>query len=226
MVAAVIVAAGAGRRMGSALPKQVLPLAGRPLVEHSLRAFQRAPSVDRIVLVLPAGFAAVFPLKLGAIEKLAATVAGGETRQASVRNGLEAIAGEEWVVVHDAARPLVMPTLIEAVLAAARDHGAAVAARPARDTVKQVDGRVVVGTFDRDRVVLVQTPQAFRAELLRRAHREAAADGFLATDDAQLVERLGEPVAWVEGPATNLKVTTADDLRLAEMLLREPRAGR
>lgn len=220
MVAAVIVAAGKGSRMGGALPKQVQPLAGRPMVEHALRAFQRSEAVDRMVLVLPAGLRTIVPLKLGPFHKLQAVVDGGETRQDSVRRGLEAVPEAEWVLIHDGARPLVTPSLIAAVLQAARECGAAVPASPARETLKRVrDGRVVE-TLDRTDVFQVQTPQGFRAELLRRAHEAAGPEGFVGTDDAQLVERLGEPVARVPAPSFNLKVTGPADLKLAELLLR------
>ena len=221
MVAAVIVAAGKGRRMGSPLPKQVLPLAGRPVVEHSVRAFQRCTDVDRIVLVIPSALRALFPLKLGTYDKLASMVDGGETRQASVQRGLEAVGEAEWTLVHDAARPLVTVDLIRRVLLAARNCGAAVPACAAQETLKRAEGDRVLETIPREGVIQVQTPQCFRTELLRRAHRAAETAGFVGTDDAQLVERLGEPIAWVEGMLWNLKVTAARDLRIAEAFLRE-----
>jgi 2-C-methyl-D-erythritol 4-phosphate cytidylyltransferase len=220
MVTALIVAAGKGTRMRAALPKQVLPLNGRPLVEHSLRAFQRCDAVDRIVLVLSPEQRALAPLRLGRFDKAGDPVDGGRTRQESVRRGLEAATDAEWVLVHDAARPLVNDALIRTVLEAARFSGAAVPGCRVEDTIKQAEGGHIVKTLDRDAMIRVQTPQGFRADLLRRAHEEAAAAGFVGTDDAQLVERLGEAVAWVEGAPHNLKVTTADDLRLAEVLLR------
>jgi 2-C-methyl-D-erythritol 4-phosphate cytidylyltransferase len=225
MVGAVIVAAGSGRRMGRPLPKQVLPLAGRPLVEHSIRAFQRCDEVDRIVLVIPSRLRAVFPLKLGAYDKLVAMVDGGDSRQASVGKGLEALGESDWVLVHDAARPLVTEGLIQAVLRAAQAHGAAVPGCAARDTLKRVQEERVTETVSRDGLVLVQTPQAFRTDVLRAAHRAAAEAGFTGTDDAQLVERIGAPVAWVQGDARNLKVTLPEDLEMAEWLLQHGRGA-
>jgi len=223
MVGAVIVAAGSGRRMGGTLPKQVLPLAGRPLVEHSIRAFQRCDEVDRIVLVIPSRLRAVFPLKLGAYDKMAAMVDGGDSRQASVGKGLEALGESDWILVHDAARPLVSGRLIRAVLQAAQTHGAAVPGCAASDTLKRVRENRVTETVSRDGLVMVQTPQAFRSDILRAAHRTAAEANFTGTDDAQLVERMGESVAWVEGQAWNLKVTLPEDLEMAEWLLQHRR---
>ena len=220
MVAAVIVAAGRGSRIGGPLPKQVQPLAGRPMVEHCLRAFQRSGCVDRMVLVLPAGLQRIVPLQLAAFDKLEAVVDGGETRQDSVQKGLEAVPDAEWVLVHDGARPLLGPGLIASVLDAARRCGAAIPASPARETMKRVREGRVVETVDRSEMFQVQTPQAFRAELLRRAHAAAREAGFVGTDDSQLVERLGEPVARVPASPVNLKVTEPADLRLAELLLR------
>jgi 2-C-methyl-D-erythritol 4-phosphate cytidylyltransferase len=212
-VTAVIVAAGSGRRMGSAVAKQFLPLAGRPLMAHSLETFLDHPEVDRVVVVLPAG---------GPAPELPAGVTGvpgGPTRQESVRLGLEAAGDHGWVLIHDAARPLVSSDLIDRVLAAARASGAAVPAVPAGDTVKQVDGEVILSTLDRRRLVQVQTPQCFRTDLWREAHEAARRDGFLGTDDSQLVERAGHRVTWVEGSPRNLKVTTEADLELASALV-------
>jgi 2-C-methyl-D-erythritol 4-phosphate cytidylyltransferase len=220
MVIAIIVAAGRGSRLKSALPKQVLPLAGRPLVEHSVRTFQRCAEVDRLVVVVPPGLTTLFPLKLSAYPKVACLIEGGETRQVSVWNGLQAASDAELVLIHDAARPLVDEALIRAVLTAARRVGAAIPLVPVPDTVKRIDGDRVVATVPREGLMQAQTPQGFRRDLLLRAHREAREAGFEATDDAQLVERLEQEIAWVEGNRVNLKVTTPADLVLADRLLR------
>jgi 2-C-methyl-D-erythritol 4-phosphate cytidylyltransferase len=220
MVIAIIVAAGRGSRLKSALPKQVLPLAGRPLVEHAVRTFQRCAEVDRLVVVVPSGLTSLFPLKLSAYPKVACVIEGGETRQVSVWNGLQAASDAEFVLVHDAARPLVDEALIRSVLTAARRVGAAVPLVPVPDTVKRVEGDRVVATVPREGLMQAQTPQGFRRDLLLRAHREARESGFEATDDAQLVERLAHDVAWVEGNRVNLKITTPADLLLADRLLR------
>jgi 2-C-methyl-D-erythritol 4-phosphate cytidylyltransferase len=198
-------------------------LAGRPLLAHSLVAFQQCPAVERIVLVLSErnrreGAALV---EGGAFPKVETLCLGGERRQDSVRAGLAALSGvrpDDWVVVHDGARPLVTPALIEQGLAAARETGAAVCALPAQDTVKEADEQGLVRkTLDRKRLWLVQTPQVFRYDVLREAHERARGD---STDDASLVEALGHRVRLYMGSQRNLKVTTPADLALAEALLR------
>ncbi len=210
--------------MGSAVPKQFLPLGGIPLAAHSLQAFQGHDQVDRMVLVLPPE-GPPRSLDTSDYSKLTAIVEGGDCRQASVALGLAAVEDSGWVLIHDAARPLVSAQLIRSVLQAAKESGAAVPACRVGDTIKQVDGEVVAGTLAREKLIQVQTPQAFRTALAREAHEAARRDGFLGTDDAQLVERLGRTVVWVEGSPMNLKVTTEDDLRLAAALLQSRRAG-
>ncbi len=217
---AILVAAGRGRRMGAAEPKQILPLAGRAMLEHSLRAFERCDDVAAVTLVAPPELESHEGLELQNYPKLVSRVDGGKTRQESVWLGLSAIRDGEWVVVHDAARPLVSDELIDAVLQAALCSGAAIPACRVSDTIKRAEGEAVIATLDREGMLLVQTPQAFRLDLLRQAHALALRDGFQGTDDSHLVERLGEPVTWVEGTPLNLKVTTPDDLVLAEALLR------
>ncbi len=224
MVTAIIVAAGMGRRMGSAVPKQFLSLGGIPLAAHSLQAFQDHDQVDRMVLVLPPQ-GPPCSLDTSDYSKLTATVEGGDSRQASVAQGLAAVEDSGWVLIHDAARPLVSEQVIRSVLQAARESGAAVPACRVGDTIKKVDGQVVAGTLPRQELIQVQTPQAFRTSLAREAHEAARRDGFLGTDDAQLVERLGRKVVWVEGSPINLKVTTEDDLQLVAALLQSRRAG-
>ena len=215
----VIVAAGRSERMGGA-DKVFAPLVGRPLVVWSLTAFRSCDAVEGVVVVAAPGSvdrmsALVHEWRM---TKVRAVVAGGAQRQDSVRAGLEAAAGATIVAVHDAARPLVTPALIEAGIEAARVHGAALCAVPATDTVKDVDdGGVVRATLDRSRTWLAQTPQVFDRALLAEAHRRAEA---VATDDAALVEALGREVHVYEGARWNLKVTTPDDLLVAEALLR------
>jgi len=216
-VAAVIVAAGEGRRFGG--PKQFASLRGRPVLEWSLRAFENNPYVDAVVVVLadPAeggrftGFSA----------KVEAVVRGGERRQDSVANGVAALkaAGDDIILVHDGARPIVPQELIERVIDGARAEGAAVPALPIEDTVKEAAGGRVVRTVDRSRLVRVQTPQGFAFGLLRRALDAAAAEGFTGTDEAALVERLGHVVALVPGDARNVKITSPQDLVIAEAFL-------
>jgi len=220
---AVVVAAGRSERMGGT-DKIFAELAGRPLLAWTLRAFALCEAIEGIVVVGT-------PVAVGRLEqltrewrfaKVSAVVAGGETRQASVRAGVEAAEDAAIVAVHDGARPLVTPELVTRGVELARAHGAAVCAMLSRDTVKQANetGNVpIVGaTLDRERIWLAQTPQVFVRELLLRAHRQAER---VATDDAALVEALGERVLLYEGDTWNLKVTTPDDLLVAEAILRE-----
>jgi 2-C-methyl-D-erythritol 4-phosphate cytidylyltransferase len=216
-VGAIIAAAGRGRRFGEG-DKLFAPLAGRPLIAHTLMAFEVCRAVDRVVLVL-----AEENLERGrglvasaGFDKVA-VCPGGPRRQDSVRLGLEVLPECRWVVVHDGARPLVTAALIEAGLAAAAETGAAIAAVPLADTLKEAaeDG-LITRTLDRRNLWAAQTPQVFDCELLREAHRRAQGE---ATDDAALVEALGRRVKVFPGSPRNLKVTTAADLALAQALL-------
>jgi 2-C-methyl-D-erythritol 4-phosphate cytidylyltransferase len=213
----VIAAAGSGQRLGAGGPKALVEVAGRPLLDWSLDAFRAAEGVDEIVVAAPPG----------SEEEIArpgvVAVAGGEHRSESVANALE-LCGGEIVVVHDAARPLVTPGLIDAVvseLAAEEAAAGVIAAAPVTDTIKQVgDAGQVERTLDRSGLWAVQTPQAFRAEALRSALSDARALAD-ATDDAMLVERAGGRILIHSAPPENIKVTTPFDLRVAELLLRE-----
>jgi len=197
-------------------------VAGQPLLAHAIAPFQECASIERIVLVM-----ASLNLKRGrdlveryGFTKATALVKGGERRQDSVRLGLEALGGCDYVAVHDGARPLVTPELIARGLEAARETGAAAPALPIADTVKEAGPNgIVLRTLDRSRLWAVQTPQVFRYDLLLRAHREITAD---VTDDAAMVEALGEPVRLFEGSRANIKVTTVEDLTLIEALTAAP----
>jgi len=222
-VGAIIVAAGPGTRLGAGLPKAFVELAGCPLVIRALHALLAAPAIDPAVVVVAgrdvertrAALARFGPWRCP-ID----VVPGGAERQDSVRNGLAAIGAPELIAIHDAARPFVRPEVVEAVIAAAAAHGAAIVACPATDTVKQVhpDGWIEA-TPARDRTWLAQTPQVFRADVIRAAHDRASASRAVATDDAVLVEQLGMRVYVVRGNPENRKITTPDDLRWAEWLL-------
>jgi 2-C-methyl-D-erythritol 4-phosphate cytidylyltransferase len=201
-------------------------LGGRPLLAHTLSIFQHCPSVHRISLVLAEGRQKLgHTLVKGArFGKVAAVCFGGEERQDSVQAGLQALGPCDWVVVHDGARPLVTRRLIEQGLAAAQETGAATCAVPAQDTIKTVNEQSLVEkTLDRRRLWLIQTPQVFRYDMLVEAHR-AAAGQPPASDDAALVERLGYQVKVFMGSYHNLKVTTPEDLLLAQVLLRWQRS--
>ncbi len=220
---AVVVAAGSGRRMGG-IRKAHLDLCGRPILDHSIDALRRAPGCGAIVVVLhPDEFdRGEEARRLRDAFGITSVARGGATRQESVLAGLEVgEAGAEVVLIHDAARPLVSPSVVTAVAQAAARLGAAIAAVPAAHTVKQVDaGGRIVATPPRDVLYFAHTPQGFRRDLILRAHYAARDAGFTGTDDAQLVEHLGEPVQVVQDSPHNLKITTPDDLVVAEALLK------
>lgn len=220
--AAIVVAAGRGERMGASVAKAFLPLAGQPLLARAVGAVEACPLVDRIVVVVaqPQVAEAEALVTRSGYRRVTAVVAGGPERQDSVAAGLSHVGQPEIVVVHDGARPLVQPEVVAAVVQAARETGAASAGLPMRETVKKVDGGEATSTLDRDVLWIAHTPQAFRADLLRDAHRRAREDGVRGSDDAVLVERLGHRVRMVEDSPRNLKITVPDDLRLAEAYLR------
>ena len=218
-------AAGRGARArshGSEEPKQLRPIAGVPMLLRAIRAFARHPRVGAVVVVLPPPLAASPPDWLRSLlsDRLL-LAAGGEERQESVANGLKILPpGPSLVLVHDAARPFVAAEVIDRVLAVAARGAVAVPGVPLADTVKEIDtAGLVVRTVPRERLVAVQTPQAFPRAMLETAHQRAKSDGApAATDDASLCERLGHPVRVVAGSAWNIKVTTPEDFALAEAL--------
>ncbi len=223
MIVAIVVAGGEGRRMGEGIPKQFLALAGRPVLDRTLEAFSASSRVDGIVLVLPSSLPDGAKESYRLRPKILSVVDGGAHRQDSVRNALAAVPAEAAVIlVHDAVRPFVSAALVERCADLAREHGAVVPVVPVRDTVKQWDreGNTLV-TRDRSELMLAQTPQGFRAEILRDAYRKAGEEGREGTDDASLVEGAGYPVVPVPGEETNIKITIPEDLRMAEGLLRE-----
>lgn len=218
---ALLVAAGAGSRLGAGRPKAFAPLGGRVLLAESLERLDASPWVDAVVVAVPEGWeeAAIVLAEELVAGKVHAVVAGGSTRGGTVRRALEEVSEEAAaVIVHDAARPLVDEAVIERVLAPLGEgYDGAVAALPLPDTVKRVMDGVVVETLERDSLVAVQTPQAFLAASLRRAYE---VEPGAATDCASLVERCGGRVRVVEGERRLLKITTAADLALVEALLR------
>lgn len=223
-VGVVVVAAGRSRRAGAGEPKQFRSVAGVPVLLRALRPFLAHPEVGRVVVVLPAAAVAAPPEWLAAVigDRLH-VVAGGEERADSVRAGLGALgAGWPVAVVHDGARPFVDAGVLDRVIALARAGRAAIAAVPLSDTLKEAvatgDEPVIGRTVPRDRLWRAQTPQAFPAPLLARALEAARLRGAEPTDDAAAVEALGEPVVLVTDRTTNLKITTPDDFRLADLL--------
>ncbi|MGE5591611.1 MAG: 2-C-methyl-D-erythritol 4-phosphate cytidylyltransferase [Bacillota bacterium] len=222
-VAAIIPAAGQGTRMGGGTAKQFLPLLGKPMLAHTLAAFEAATSITQVVLVVGSDLLDACRREIVeryGFRKVHGIVPGGKERQDSVYSGLRSLGpGYDLVMVHDAARPLVTPEILDRAVAEARGKGAVVAAVPVKDTIKVVDAGAVVETPERDRLWAAQTPQVFPYALLLEAHQAALEDGFMGTDDAALVERLGRPVHIVEGSPENLKITTPEDLMLAEAIL-------
>jgi 2-C-methyl-D-erythritol 4-phosphate cytidylyltransferase len=218
---AILVAAGRGERMGAGRPKAFLDLAGQPLLLRVARAFDQAPSVTGVVAVVPAGLEAEAGAMLSSLAKFRSAVRGGARRQDSVLEGLKQVPqGFDGVIlVHDAARPFATCELIEAVVAQAERHGAALPVLPLVETVKRVRGGEVRETLDREELGAAQTPQGFRYALLGRAYEEAFRDRVPITDEAMAVERVGERVVAIPGVATNRKLTTPDDWAWAEGLL-------
>ena len=212
--------------------KQFTELAGTPILIHTLRTFAAVEEVNEIWIALRENEIAGFREKLGQEAKARAAkkielVAGGEHRQQSVQNALNAIVAtpDDIVLVHDAVRPLVTPEIIREVIEAAKKYGAAIAGLPAVDTVKQVErtseGAIIKATIPRAGVVLAQTPQGFLYGVIKKAFDEAAADGFMGTDEASLAERSGHEVAVVMGAPRNIKITNPADMELAEFYLRK-----
>lgn len=239
-VIGIIPAAGLGTRMApmpsaadakakKAHPsKQFTELAGTPILIHTLRAFAAIDAVREIWIALRENEIAGFRERLAKenpLKKKIELVCGGEHRQQSVEHALNAIsaAPDDIILVHDAVRPLVSPEIIHEVIDAAKKYGAAIAGLPAVDTVKQVErtaeGAIIKATIPRAGIVLAQTPQGFRYDVIKKAFDEAAADGFMGTDEASLAERSGHEVAVVMGSPRNLKITSPGDMELAEFYL-------
>jgi 2-C-methyl-D-erythritol 4-phosphate cytidylyltransferase len=236
----IVPAAGLGTRMASPSAakakkrtpsKQFKELGGVPILVHTLRKFVACPEVYEIVVALRKDEIAGFRTQLEKqypeiLNKRLQMVEGGEHRQDSVANALTAVAADanDIVLVHDGVRPFITQEIIAEVIAAAQKHGAAIAGMPAVDTVKQVErtseGAVIKATIPRASIVMAQTPQGFHYDILKKAFEDAAADGFVGTDEASLIERSGHPVAVVMGSPRNLKITTPGDLGLAEFYLK------
>jgi 2-C-methyl-D-erythritol 4-phosphate cytidylyltransferase len=221
---AIIVAGGSGKRFGSSTPKQFLPLLGRPMLLHTLNAFQACQAVDAVCVVCPDGQEKTVEAwrQSEGLDKVQWVIAGGQERQDSTRCGLQAIPPCEYVLVHDGARPLVTPALIDAVVAGTVEKGAAVPGLVVSETLKKVgEGGAILTTVDRDEYATIQTPQGFRYTMLVEALQEAETDGFYGTDEAMLIERMGFPVSVVTGRRDNIKITDPADLEFAELILKE-----
>lgn len=216
---AIVVAAGSGVRLGANIPKAFVRLDGSTILAMTIRTLSAVPSLGEVVLTVPAGMEVAARAEASGLKLPLKIIAGGAERQDSVRIALELTSAEaELVVVHDVARPFATVAMFEAALARAAETGAAIVASPLADTLKRVADDAITDTIERANLWLAQTPQAFRRSLLIRAHEAAVSAGTIATDDADLVERLGVPVAIVTGSSMNLKITTPEDLRIAETL--------
>ena len=223
MNVAIIAAAGVGRRMAGKRPKQFLELAGVPIIFHALRAFENCDVIHQIVVALAADEADAFTsqAKEYGINKLTAVVKGGETRAASVLAGLRAVdPATEVVAVHDSVRPFVTADEIVRTVEAAKLEGAAILVAAPVDTIKEVKDNVVSRTLDRSTIRYALTPQCFKYELLRRAYETVDVSDASLTDEASVVERMGAKIVTVEGSPRNIKITTPEDILIAEAMIR------
>ena len=223
MVSAIVVAAGKGIRMKGTMRKQYLDLSGRPLLAHSIMTFDSSSLVEEIFLVVPkedAEYCQNKILSLLELKKQTNLIHGGAKRQDSVYNGLQALGkNTKTVVIHDGVRPFVQPEDLKKCILGSKKYGACILGTPASDTLKSVDkSNIIQKTLPRENIWLAQTPQAFQYDLILKAHETAQREGFVGTDDASLVERMGETVKIIDGGRFNIKITTKEDLAVAEAM--------
>jgi len=223
-----IPAAGMGRRMGGSVRKQYLNLLGKPILAHTLTLFENHSLVENIYLIVPSADISYCQEQIVdryGFSKVSRIITGGAERQASVRNGLDALAKDGFdqpqrpILIHDGARPLFDCNQLSTLLEIIYETGACIVGVPVKDTIKDVENNKITGSPDRSRLWQAQTPQGFQYQLIRNAFDQADADGFVATDDASLLERLGCPVQILEGDYRNIKVTTPEDILIATVLL-------
>ncbi len=224
MVLAIIVAAGKGIRMSDSVRKQYIVLDGMPMLSRTLGLFDRCDRIDRIIVAVPEDdidFCRNEIIPAANMEKDPILVIGGASRQDSVYNSLKTIETDDGVVlIHDGVRPFVNPEHLVACIEGAQEHGACILGIPAFDTVKHVNAKnEIIQTQQRDTLWLAQTPQAFQLQLIKKAHEVAKQEGFMGTDDASLVERLGGVVKIIPGSRSNIKITSQEDLKVARALL-------
>lgn len=223
---ALIPAAGMGKRMGASINKQYLQLDGLPIVARTISVFEQSPLIEAIYLVIPADeipYCREHVVSACGFRKVVEIVPGGRERQNSVMNGLNAmrrsVADDDVVLIHDGVRPLITPQLLRESIEVARNNDGALVAVPAKDTIKTVRDGIIIDTLPREMLWQAQTPQSFRFATIYEAHRAAEKEGFMGTDDASLVERRGGVVRIVRGDYRNIKITTPEDLVLAEAFL-------
>jgi 2-C-methyl-D-erythritol 4-phosphate cytidylyltransferase len=225
-ITALIPAAGMGKRMAAGINKQYLELGGKPILAHTLDIFEKTPFVDDIFVIVPEdeiAYCRENVIESYRFSKVRQIVAGGRERQQSVFNGLKAaenLGPDDVVIIHDGVRPFVPVEVVRNSVEIARDTDGALVAVPVKDTVKIAIEGVVVDTPERGNIWLAQTPQTFRYGIIREAYENAENDGFLGTDDASLVERAGKKVHIVMGDYRNIKITTPEDMLLAEAFLK------
>jgi 2-C-methyl-D-erythritol 4-phosphate cytidylyltransferase len=224
---ALIPAAGMGKRMGATINKQYLQLNGMPIVARTISVFEQSPMIDAIYLVIPSEeipYCREYVVEAYGFTKVTAIIAGGKERQNSVLNGLRAMRSaaddNDVVLIHDGVRPFITDELIAESISVARTQDGALVAVPCKDTIKSVRSGVVVDTPPRESLWQAQTPQAFRFGSILNAHQTAETDGFIGTDDASLLERVGGKIHIIQGDYRNLKITTPEDLLLAETFLK------
>lgn len=221
---AIITAAGKGKRMGSKIRKPYIELAGKPVLAHTILPFENSKIITSIIIVTAPGDEELCLkniVKKFGFKKVIKVVRGGKERQDSVMSGILAIDDEcDIVIVHDGVRPFVTKIMIEKAVKTAHKIGAAIVAAPVKDTIKQAAASFVKKTLNRDELWAVQTPQAFRFDILKNAHEQAKKQGFTGTDDSILVERLGHKVAVITGLYDNIKITTPEDLVLGKAILK------
>mgnify|MGYP000010820946 CR=1 FL=1 len=225
--AAIITAGGLGKRFdgtGDTLPKQFIPLSGKPVIAYSILSFESSKLINEIVIVVPENWVEYTKTEIVDkfdIKKVSKVISGGDERQDSVEIGLRSLSKIPSIVaVHDGVRPLVTVQTIDEVITQAEKTGGAIAAIPATDTIKKSDPEhIIENTLRREDIWFAQTPQAFRYEILKEAFEKASEDSYLGTDEAELVERLGKEVKLVKGSKYNIKITTQEDLELGEIFL-------
>ncbi|NLW24054.1 MAG: 2-C-methyl-D-erythritol 4-phosphate cytidylyltransferase [Clostridia bacterium] len=222
---AIVLAAGQGKRMGYSLNKQYLHLLDKPVLAHTLQAFEQEPLIDGVIVVAKSSeieYCQEKIVKAFDLRKVIKVTSGGKERQDSVYAGIQHLPDEcNLVVVHDGARPLIAPDLLSQVIEKGRQAKAVITAVPVKDTIKKVrENGIVECTLSRSELWAVQTPQVFQKEIILAAYREAMAEGFYGTDDASLVERIGVEVQVVHGSYENIKITTPEDLEVAEIILK------
>ncbi|MFH1078801.1 MAG: 2-C-methyl-D-erythritol 4-phosphate cytidylyltransferase [Pseudomonadota bacterium] len=228
---AIIPAAGSGKRMRGDLSKQYLPVDGKMILLHTLRVFELSPDIDEIILVAPEEDITMVRKMIvdsRGMSKVRHVMAGGKQRQDSVRNGLAAVGDQaDIVLIHDAVRPFISESLIRLTVREAEKHGAVTVGMPVKDTIKRVDsGEWIVETLNRQVLWMAQTPQAFKRSVLQEAYRRADEDRFYGTDDASLVERMGFRVRMIAASYANIKITTPEDLLVAEFFIKKHTEGR